>query len=150
MPQFQETISDELLSDTTKFEEIVQTTFSSQPPDTTTETELVSKTDLTQINEEVEEEEVITETSVAMSIGESEAHKVVMTTIRTEDTTFPENNDQTMVIKDDEVSSIASTSTTTVRTSEGNKKYQKKFLPLEANHSQNCGLPLFILTDSHP
>ena len=136
MPQFQETISDELLSDTTKFEEIVQTTFSSQPPDTTTETELVSKTDLTQINEEVdEEEEVITETSVAMSIGESEAHKVVMTTIRTEDTTFPENNDQTMVIKDDEVSSIASTSTTTVRTSEGNKQYQKCifFLPLKGD-----------------
>ena len=118
MPQFQETISDELLSDTTKFEEIVQTTFSAQPPDTTTETELVSKTDLAQINVE-EEEEVITETSVAMSIGESEAHKVVMTTIRTEDTTFPEN-DQTMVIRDDEVSSIASTSSTTVRTSEGN------------------------------
>eukprot|EP00093_Oithona_nana_P009762 09762.XXX_515015_526865_1 [CDS] Oithona nana genome sequencing. len=34
-----------------------------------------------------EEEEVITETSVAMSIGESEAHKVVMTTVKSEETT---------------------------------------------------------------
>ena len=121
------------MSDTTKFEEFIQTTLSAQPaPDTTTETEVmpdVFKTELTlekadegvaKVDLTLEEaEEVITETSVAMSIGESEAHKVVMTTIRTEDTTFPEN-DQTMVIRDDEVSSIASTSSTTVRTSEGN------------------------------
>ena len=36
----------------------------------------------------VEEEEVITETSVSMSIGESEAHKVVMTTVKSEETTL--------------------------------------------------------------
>ena len=46
----------------------------------------------------VEEEEVITETSVAMSIGESEAHKVVMTTIKAEETTL-DNWDTTEPIR---------------------------------------------------
>ena len=36
----------------------------------------------------VEEEEVITETSVAMFIDDLEAHKVVMTTIKSEETTL--------------------------------------------------------------
>ena len=60
----------------------------------------------------------------SLSIGESEAHKVVMTTIRSEETTipvvFPE--DQTVIVKDDEFSSLGSSfpaSSTTVRTSEG-------------------------------
>ena len=81
----QEIFSEELVlpfgTDTTKFEEFVQTTFSAQTvPDTTTETE-VSKTELPleQVEEKEvakvdltleEAEEVITETSVAMSIGE--------------------------------------------------------------------------------
>ena len=49
-----------------------------------------------------EEEEVITETSVAMSIGESEAHKVVMTTVKSEETTL-DNWDTTEPIRTTEV-----------------------------------------------
>ena len=66
MQFFQEIFTEELMSDATRFEEFVQTTFSDaqQLPDTTTETEVVSKTDFN-----LEEEEVITETSMAMSIG---------------------------------------------------------------------------------
>lgn len=65
----------------TKMDDLVTTTFIAP---TTTETE-EEQTDVPVLEEE---EEVVTETSVAMSIGESEAHKILMTTVRNEDTTF--------------------------------------------------------------
>ena len=94
---------------TTRFESVESTERIVVPETTEIEQEEVRETTLdpevgtTEPPEilEIEEEEVITETSVAMSIGESEAHKVVMTTIKSEETTL-DNLDTTEPIKIEE------------------------------------------------
>ena len=63
---------------------------STQKPEQEAETtfKLPSEQEEDNVTEEPPEEDVVTETSVSMSIGQSEAHQIVMTTIKNEDTTI--------------------------------------------------------------
>ena len=92
---------DAFLSSTLKPEEEPETTF-----------KLPSEQE--QVTEEPLEEDVVTETSVSMSIGQSEAHQIVMTTVK--------NEDATILDEDEDLEAITTTFRTSIKVPTENPK----------------------------